>query len=98
MSELVSTRIHATAAKLGLPHLAEALTQYTQRADEAKMGYLDFLDLVLSEELAVRDDRRFRTGLRISKLLLRHRRGHDLHATGQDRATRPGRCGEGPVR
>ncbi|WSC35582.1 ATP-binding protein [Streptomyces sp. NBC_01744] len=27
----------------------------------------DFLDLVLSEELAVRDDRRFRTGLRISK-------------------------------
>lgn len=68
MTELVSTRIRTTAAKLGLPHLAEALTQYTQRADEAKLGYLDFLDLVLSEELAVRDDRRFRTGLRISKL------------------------------
>src|SRR5689334_15968992 len=32
------------------------------------MGYLDFLDLVLSEELAVRDDRRFRQGLRTSKL------------------------------
>ncbi|KOG55206.1 hypothetical protein ADK75_11765 [Streptomyces virginiae] len=32
------------------------------------MGYLDFIDLILSEELAVRDDRRFRTGLRISKL------------------------------
>jgi DNA replication protein DnaC len=32
------------------------------------MGYLDFLDLVLSEELAVRDDRRFRSGLRTSKL------------------------------
>ncbi|MFE9859043.1 IS21-like element helper ATPase IstB [Streptomyces sp. NPDC005780] len=68
MSELVSTRIRNTAGKLGLPHLAEALTQYAQRADEAKMGYLDFIDLVLSEELAVRDDRRFRTGLRISKL------------------------------
>ncbi|MFI7643532.1 IS21-like element helper ATPase IstB [Nonomuraea sp. NPDC049400] len=68
MSELVSTRIRTTAAKLGLPHLADALTHYTQRADEAKLGYLDFLDLVLSEELAVRDDRRFRTGLRISKL------------------------------
>ncbi|MEV0230904.1 IS21-like element helper ATPase IstB [Nonomuraea sp. NPDC050786] len=68
MSELVSTRIRTTAAKLGLPHLADALTHYTQRADEAKMGYLDFLDLVLSEELAVREDRRFRTGLRISKL------------------------------
>ncbi|MFE9132571.1 IS21-like element helper ATPase IstB [Streptomyces sp. NPDC007355] len=68
MSELVSTCIRNTAGKLGLPHLAEALTQYAQRADEAKMGYLDFIGLVLSEELAVREDRRFRTGLRISKL------------------------------
>lgn len=32
------------------------------------MGYLEFLDLVLSEELAVRDDRRFRQGLRLSRL------------------------------
>ena len=68
MSELTSTRIRTTAAKLGLPHLAEALNQYVQRADEAKMGYLDLLDLVLSEELAVRDDRRFRQGLRLSRL------------------------------
>ena len=68
MSELTSTRIRTTAAKLGLPHLAEALNQNVQRADEAKMGYLDFLDLVLAEELAVRDDRRFRNGLRLSKL------------------------------
>ena len=68
LSELTSTRIRTTAANLGLPHLAEALNQYVQRADEAKMGYLDLLDLVLSEELAVRDDRRFRNGLRLSKL------------------------------
>ncbi len=32
------------------------------------MGYLDFLDLVLAGELAIRDDRRFRQGLRLSKL------------------------------
>ncbi|MER6218868.1 IS21-like element helper ATPase IstB [Streptomyces sp. NPDC001674] len=68
MSELVSTRVRNTAGKLGLPHLAEAIREYTRRADEGKMGYLDFLDLVLSEELAVRDDRRFRQGLRLSKL------------------------------
>ena len=68
MSELTSTRIRATAVKLGLPHLAEALNQYVQRAGEAKMGYLDLIDLVLAEELAVRDDRRFRNGLRLSKL------------------------------
>ncbi|MFD5254704.1 IS21-like element helper ATPase IstB [Streptomyces bobili] len=68
MSELTGTRIRTTAVKLGLPHLADALNQYIQRADEAKMGYLDFLDLVLSEELAVKDDRRFRQGLRLSRL------------------------------
>jgi DNA replication protein DnaC len=68
LSELTGTRIRTTAVKLGLPHLADVLNQYIQRADEAKMGYLDFLDLVLSEELAVKDDRRFRQGLRLSKL------------------------------
>jgi transposase InsO family protein len=51
-----------------LPHLAENINEYTRREDEAKLGYLDFLDLVLSEELAVRDDRRFRQGLRLSRL------------------------------
>jgi DNA replication protein DnaC len=68
LSELVSTRIRTTAGKLGLPHLAETINEYTRRADEGKLGYLDFLDLVLSEELAVRDDRRFRQGLRLSRL------------------------------
>ncbi|MFF2519756.1 ATP-binding protein [Streptomyces sp. NPDC058086] len=68
MSQLVTARIRGTAAKLGLPHLAEILNQYVERAEEGKLGYLDFLDLVLAEELAVRDDRRFRQGLRLSKL------------------------------
>ncbi|MFI9366520.1 IS21-like element helper ATPase IstB [Kitasatospora sp. NPDC053057] len=68
MSELVTHRIRATAAKLGLPHLACSLDHLTGRADAGRMGYLDFLDLALSEELAVRDDRRFHTALRLSKL------------------------------
>lgn len=68
MSELTGNRIRTTARKLGLPHLAETVGEFAKRADEAKMGYLDFLDLVMSEELAVRDDRRFRQGLRTSKL------------------------------
>ncbi|MFL4909484.1 IS21-like element helper ATPase IstB [Streptomyces sp. MMS24-I2-30] len=68
MSELTGNRIRSTAAKLGLPHLAETINEFNRRADEGKLGYLDFLDLVLSEELAVRDDRRFRQGLRTSRL------------------------------
>lgn len=71
MSELVSTRVRSAAGKLGLFHLAETIREYTRWADEGKLGYLDFLDLVLSEEseeLAVRGDRRFRQGLRLSRL------------------------------
>lgn len=68
MSELVTTRIRTTAVKLGLPHLAGALHEFAQRAETDKVGYLDFLDLVLEEELAVREERRFRAGLRLSKL------------------------------
>lgn len=68
MSELVTTRIRATATKLGLPHLADALSAHLSRADAAQMGYLDFLDLLLEEELAVREERRLRHALRISKM------------------------------
>jgi DNA replication protein DnaC len=68
VSELVTARIRATAAKLGLPHLTETLTDYVGRADAGQMGYLDFLDLVLEEELAVREERRFRHALRLSRL------------------------------
>jgi DNA replication protein DnaC len=68
VTELVTSRIRTSAAKLGLPHLAGALHDFATRADAAAMGYLDFLDLVLQEELAVRDERRFRAGLNQSKL------------------------------
>jgi DNA replication protein DnaC len=68
VSDLVATRIRATAAKLGLPHLATTLDELVARADANTMGYLDFLDLVLEEEQAVRDERRYRSALRLSKL------------------------------
>ena len=68
MSELVTARIRATAAKLGLPHLTETLAGHLQRADAAQMGYLDILDLILEEELAVREERRLRHALRASKM------------------------------
>ncbi|MFI7231877.1 IS21-like element helper ATPase IstB [Nonomuraea angiospora] len=68
MSELVTARIRTIAAKLGLPHLAEHLGAFVARADEAQMGYPDFLDLVLEEEYAVREERRIRHALRVSKM------------------------------
>jgi DNA replication protein DnaC len=68
MSELISTRIKAHANKLGLTHLAASLEQLCQRADVEQLGYLDFLDLIIEEELGIRDGRRFRAALRLSKL------------------------------
>jgi DNA replication protein DnaC len=68
VSELVTARIRTTATKLGLPHLAESLGEHVGRADGAQMAYLDFLDLVLEEELAVREERRLRHALRTSKM------------------------------
>lgn len=68
MSELVTARIRATATKLGLSHLTDTLTEHVRRADTGQLAYLDFLDLVLEEELAVREERRFRHALRLSKM------------------------------
>lgn len=68
MSELISTRIRDTATKLGLAHLAETLPELIKRAEDAQMGYLDFLDLALGEEVGVKDGRRFRNALKLSGL------------------------------
>ena len=68
MSELTSSRIKAHATKLGLPHLAASLDQLCKRADVEQLGYLDFLDLIIEEELGIREGRRFRAALRLSKL------------------------------
>lgn len=68
MSVVIAKRIRDHASKLGLPHLSDSIDQLAERANTDKMGYLDFLDLVLEEELGVREGRRFRTALRASKL------------------------------
>lgn len=68
MSELITTRITDHAAKLGLAHLTEHVTELATRADTEQMGYLDFLDLVLEEELGVREARRYRNMLHLSRL------------------------------
>lgn len=68
MSALVTTRIREHAAKLGLTHLGETVTQLVDRAEAEQMGYLDFVDLLLEEELGLREGRRFRNALKLSGL------------------------------
>ena len=68
MSELVTARISAHAARLGLHQLAAAAPALIQRAHDAQLGYADFLDLILGEETAAKDDRRFASALHVSGL------------------------------
>ena len=68
MSTLTADRIRQTATKLGLTHLTEGITELVDRADASQMGYLDFVDLLLQEELGLREGRRFRNALRLSGL------------------------------
>ena len=61
MSTQTADRIRAHATKLGLTHLTETITQLVERAETAQMGYLDFVDLLLEEEVGLREGRRFAT-------------------------------------
>lgn len=49
MSALTTDRIRDHAARLGLTHLSDAVTDMVTRAEAAQMGYLDFVDLLLEE-------------------------------------------------
>jgi len=42
VNQLTTDRIKATAATLGLSHLAEAITELIRRAEANQMGYLNF--------------------------------------------------------
>jgi hypothetical protein len=68
VSELTADRIAAHATRLGLTHLADTIADLVARAETAKMGYLDFVDLLLEEELGLREGRRFRNALKLSGL------------------------------
>jgi DNA replication protein DnaC len=68
MSELVATRIHQHAERLHLANLTSNLDALVARAEQATMGYLDFLDLLLEEEVGVREGRRFHNALKLSGL------------------------------
>ena len=68
MSQLVCARIREYAGKLGLTHLIDTVDQLTARAEAEQLGYLEFLDHVLEEELGLRESRRFRNALKLSGL------------------------------
>ena len=68
MSTLTADRIRDHATRLGLTHLTDTLTELVDRAETGQLGYLDFVDLLLEEEVGLREGRRFRNALKLSGL------------------------------
>lgn len=59
MAELITQRIRRNAAELKLHGLAEDPDELVDRAENAQLGYREFLDLILESEVGVLDGRRY---------------------------------------
>lgn len=68
MNALITDRIRAAASTLGLSNTAETITDTVARAEHGQLGYLDFLDQILADEVTAKDSRRFRYALQQSAL------------------------------
>ncbi|MGA8363899.1 MAG: IS21-like element helper ATPase IstB [Solirubrobacteraceae bacterium] len=68
MAELITERITRNAKELKLLGLAESADELIDRAQSAKLGYREFLDLVLESELGVVEGRRYASRLKLSAL------------------------------
>ena len=68
MGELITERIKRNARELKLLGLAETADELVDRAENAKLGYREFLDLVLETEVGVLEGRRYASRLKLSGL------------------------------
>jgi DNA replication protein DnaC len=65
---MITERIKRNARELKLFGLAESSDELVERAEEASLGYREFLDLVLEEEYGVVEGRRYASRLKLSAL------------------------------
>src|SRR6056297_124054 len=65
---LALERIEANLVRLRLPRISQVLQPVIKAAEEKSKSYLTFLDELLEEELAQKEQRRIETNLRISGL------------------------------
>lgn len=68
MGELITARIRRNAAELRLHGISENPDEVIQRAEAAKLGYREFLDLVLESEVGVLEGRRYQARLKMAGL------------------------------
>jgi DNA replication protein DnaC len=68
VAELITERIRRNARELKLLGLADSADALIERAERAQLGYREFLDLVLEDEVGVLEGRRYDSRLKLSAL------------------------------
>lgn len=68
MGELITQRIRRNAGELRLHGIAADPDELIDRAETAKLGYREFLDLVLESEVGVLEGRRYQSRLKMAGL------------------------------
>ena len=68
MPELITERIRRNARELRLHGIADDPDEPIGRAEQAKLGYREFLDLVLESEVGVLEGRRYASRLKMAGL------------------------------
>ena len=68
MAELITERIRRNATELRLHGIADDPDELIDRAQGEQLGYREFLDLVLESEVAVLEDRRYQSRLKMAGL------------------------------
>jgi len=68
MEQLTSERLHDNLERLKLSRAAEVLDAIVQEAEAHKSSYLAFLDHLLEEEVAAKDNRRVQTAMKTAGL------------------------------
>jgi len=68
MPELITERIRRNATELRLGGIAAEADELIDRAQAEQLGYREFLDLVLECEVAVLEDRRYQSRLKMAGL------------------------------
>ncbi len=63
MAELITERIRRNARELKLHGLAESADSLVERAEHGRLGYREFLDPALEDEVSVLESRRYASRL-----------------------------------
>src|SRR4051812_42843469 len=68
MAELITQRIQRNANELRLHAIAENPDELIERAEQAELGYREFLDLLLESEVGVLEGRHYQARLKMAGL------------------------------